>query len=161
MQTEVNRAIALRHEGKEKESNELLVKLIKQFPEDPFVHYQCAWSFDLLGRETEAIPFYESAIQLGLSGDDLEGALLGLGSSYRALGEYEKSKQIFQKGMDLFPNNRALKVFYSMVLYNTNEHDTAMEILLTCLIDTTNDEQILHYKKAIQFYSDKLNTTWR
>lgn len=160
MNQQVNRAIELRHEGKSQESNDLLIRLVKEFPEDPFVHYQCAWSYDLLGMETEAIPLYERAIQLGLSGNDLEGALLGLGSSYRALGEYEKSKAVFLKGMEQFPNNQALKVFLSMALYNLKEHDNAMEILLKCLIETTGDEQILHYKRAIQFYSDKLDTIW-
>ncbi|MEC1520721.1 tetratricopeptide repeat protein [Neobacillus niacini] len=161
MQPEVIKAIDLRYEGKTTESNELLQKVVEEFPKDPYVNYQCAWSFDLLGKETEAIPYYEKAIDLGLSGKDLEGALLGLGSSYRTIGEYAKSKSVFQKGLDVFPNNRALKVFYSMTLYNLKEHDTAMEILLTSLIETTADEDILHYKRAIQFYSDKLDKTWR
>lgn len=160
MQNEVIRAIELRHEGKEKESNELLLKVVEEFPTDAYVNYQCAWSFDLLGMEKEAIPFYEKAIDLGLSGKDLEGAMLGLGSSCRALGEYEKAKTVFQKGIELFPNNLAFQVFYSMVLYNLKVHDRAMEILLTCLIDTTTDDDILHYKKAIHFYSDKLDEIW-
>jgi tetratricopeptide (TPR) repeat protein len=161
MQKDVIKAIQLRHEGKAVESNESLLKVVQEFPTDPYVNYQCAWSFDLLGKETEAIPFYEKAIDLGLSGKDLEGAILGLGSSYRIIGEYAKSKNVFQKGLDLFPNNQALKVFYSMTLYNLKEHDTAMEILLTSLIETTSDEDILHYKRAIQFYSDKLDKTWK
>ncbi|MFJ5759309.1 tetratricopeptide repeat protein [Neobacillus sp. NPDC093182] len=161
MQKEVKKAIELRQEGKVAESNELLLKVAGEFPMDPYVNYQCAWSFDLLGKETDAIPFYEKAIDLGLSGNDLEGAILGLGSSYRTIGEYAKSKNVFQKGLDLFPSNRALKVFYSMTLYNLKEHDAAMEILLTSLIETTSDEGILHYKRAIQFYSDKLDRTWK
>jgi tetratricopeptide (TPR) repeat protein len=160
LEKEVIKAIELRHEGKEKESNELLLKVVEKFPTDAYANYQCAWSFDLLGKETEAIPFYEKAMDLGLSGKDLEGAILGLGSSCRTIGDYEKAKNVFQKGIKLFPNNRALKVFYSMALYNVKEHHRAMEILLTCLIDTTSDEDILHYKKAIHFYSDKLDKTW-
>lgn len=160
MQKEVQKAIELRQQGNAVDSNLILLKVVEQFPSDPYVNYQCAWSFDVLGKEAEAIPFYEKAIELGLSGNDLEGAILGLGSSYRALGDYEKSKVVFQNGIQQFPNNRALQVFYSMVLYNLKEHDRAMEILLTSLIDTTSDEQILHYKKAIQFYSDKLDTIW-
>ncbi|TCP68322.1 tetratricopeptide repeat protein [Baia soyae] len=54
--------------------------------------YVSAWSHDVLCLESEAIPYYERAIELGLSKeDDLEGALLGLGSTYRVLGQYEKS----------------------------------------------------------------------
>lgn len=161
MQKELHQAIVFRNEGKYKESNEILVKLVHAFPENPFIRYQCAWSFDVLGEESQAVPFYEKAIQLGLSGKELEEALLGLGSSYRALGDYEKSKDVFLKGIDLFPNNRALQVFYSMTLYNLKEHHHAMELLLTCLADTTTDQEILNYKKAIHFYSDKLDDTWR
>ena len=139
------------------ESNELLLSLIKAFPKDAFISYQCAWSFDVLGEESQAVPYYELAIQLGLSGKELEAAVLGLGSSYRVLGNYEKSKNVFLKGIALFPNNRALQVFYSMTLYNLKEYHQAMEVLLTCLADTTTDQEILNYKKAIHFYSDKLD----
>ena len=160
MRKELDRAIDLRKEGKHKESNEILLKLVKEFPGDAYINYQCAWSFDVLGKESEAVPFYENAIKLGLSGKELEGALLGLGSTYRTLGEYEKSKHVFLKGMDLFPNNRAIQVFYSMTLYNLKEHNHSMEILLKCLIDTTTDEEILSYEKAISFYADKLDHLW-
>ena len=160
MKKELDWAIKLRKEGKQKESNELLVKLVKAFPDDAVINYQCAWSFDLLGKESLAVPFYEAAIQLGLSRNELAGALLGLGSTYRTLGDYEKSKVVFLKGMDLYPNNRAIQLFYSMTLYNLKDHKNAMELLLKCLVDTTSDQEILTYKKAIHFYSDKLNTIW-
>ena len=48
-----------------------------------------------------------------------------------------------------------------MTLYNLKEHSKAMELLLKCLISTTNDNEILSYKKALHFYSDKLDQTWK
>ncbi|MFO1444091.1 tetratricopeptide repeat protein [Bacillus sp. Bva_UNVM-123] len=161
MKKEVKKAINLRSEGKLKESNELLLKLVAEHPDDAFIHYQCGWSYDVLGLESKAVSYYEAAISLGLSGKDLEGAILGLGSTYRTLGEYEKSKNVFIKGIKLFPNNRALQVFYSMTLYNLNDHKSAMALLLNCLIETTNDKEILSYKKAIHFYKDQLDQVWR
>ena len=160
MQIELDKAIEMRKTGKQKESNELLIKLVDKYPDDAFVNYQCAWSFDVLGLESEAIPLYEKAIKLGLSGKDMEGAIIGLGSTYRTLGEYEKSKDVFQKGVNLYPNNEAIKVFYSMTLYNLKEHDQAMEVLLSSLIKTTKSEEILDYKKAIGFYLNKLDQIW-
>ncbi|WP_057776630.1 tetratricopeptide repeat protein [Cytobacillus dafuensis] len=156
----LNRSIEWRKEGKQVESNKLLVELVKEYPMDAIVNYQCAWSYDLLGEESKAVPYYEDAIKLGLSGQDLEGAFIGLGSTFRALGEYEKSKQVFQKGISQFPNNQVLQVFYSMTLYNLDEHQNAMQILLKCLLDNTQDEEILNYKNAISFYSDKLDRVW-
>lgn len=154
------RAIQLREVDKKK-SNQILSKLVKEYPNNAFVNYQCAWSFDVLGEESKAVPYYEEAIKQGLSGEDLEGAILGLGSTYRTLGEYEKSKNTFLKGIELFPNNRAIQVFYSITLYNLNENREAMKILIKILLDTTTDSEILSYKKTINFYSDKLDEIWK
>lgn len=161
MQTELAKAIELRNEGRHKESNKILLQLVKSFPEDPIVQYQCAWSFDIVGEESKAVSHYEKAIALGLAGYELEGALLGLGSTYRTLGEYDKSKNTFQKAVALFPNNKAIQVFYSMTLYNLKDHRNAMEMLLKCLIETTSDKEIVNYERAITFYSDKLDEVWR
>ncbi|MFV8827760.1 tetratricopeptide repeat protein [Alkalihalobacterium sp. APHAB7] len=157
---QINNAIELRKEGQLKASNQLLLKLVTEHPENAEVNYQCAWSYDVLGEEADAVPFYEKAIELGLPGEALEGALLGLGSTYRTLGEYEKSKRVFQRAVNEFPTNHAIKAFYAMTLYNTSDHKMAMELLLKSLLETTADETILKYKKAIYFYSDKLDETW-
>ncbi|OZV13246.1 hypothetical protein CIW83_05060 [Tissierella sp. P1] len=153
-------AIRLREEGKLKESNEILTNLVKEYPNDAMVNYQCAWSFDVLGLEINAVPYYEKAILIGLDDEDLQSAFLGLGSTYRTLGQYEKSKEVFEKALFKFPENRAIKVFYAMTLYNLKEHSKAMEILLCNLTQTSLDGNIKKYKKAIEFYSDKLDRIW-
>lgn len=160
MKEQLKQVMYLKEEGRFDESNKLLLELYKRFPNDTLVNYYCAWSFDALGEETKAIPYYKKAIQLGLAGENLEGALLGLGSTYRALGQYEKSQEIFKKGIELFPKNNALKVFYSMTLFNLTEYQKAMEVLLHCMIETVQDPNILKYKRAIEFYSNKLDETW-
>lgn len=152
--------LKFRKTGQYKESNKLILELVIDFPEDPHINYQCAWSYDLLGEEEKAVPFYEKAISLGLSGTDLEGALLGLGSTYRTLGRYQESRKAFIKGMEYFPGNNAMKTFYAMTLYNLKEHQAAMEILFRCLLETSSDKDISAYKKAIEFYTDKLDETW-
>ena len=96
-------AIKLRETEKHEEARQLLLELHSEFPNDPQVNYQCAWIHDLLGLEHEAIPFYEKAIQTGLTGNDLKSALLGMGSTYRCIGEYHKSIDTFQHALTLFP----------------------------------------------------------
>lgn len=161
MQKEIEQAIIFRNNGMKKESNELLLQLVEKYPNNASIHYQCGWSFDVLGEETEAIPFYEKAIELGLPNNELEGAFIGLGSTYRALGEYEKSKQVFMRGIALFPNNKAIQVFYAITLYNLSEHSNATELLLDVLLETTDDKQILAYEKALKFYSNHLDEVWK
>lgn len=160
MDNKLNDAIQLRDDGKNEEWNQVMVELVKEFPSESKIQYLCAWSYDRLGKETEAVPHYEAAIAFGLTGNDLEGAYLGLGSTYRTLGKYQQSKELLEKGIGIFPNNHSLKAFYAMTLYNLDEHEKAMELLLRSLVETTNNEDILRYKKAIQFYSNKLDQTW-
>ena len=153
-------AIKLRDSENHKEARQLLLELHAEFPEDPQVNYQCAWIHDLLGLEREVIPFYEKAIQIGLGDDDLKSALLGLGSTYRCIGEYQKSIETFQHALTLFPNSHEFNVFLGMAYYNTGEHSKAMELLLNSLADTSGDTGIRRYRRAIRFYSDKLDQTW-
>ncbi|MEY3431199.1 MAG: hypothetical protein RIS53_97 [Bacillota bacterium] len=96
--------------------------------------YQIACTFDQLGKEREAIPYYQKAIQQGLIGDELKGAYLGMGSSYRAIGRYAAANQTFRKGINRFPEDNAMKVFYAMNLFNLKKN-----------------------QKAIEFYSNKLS----
>lgn len=156
----IDKAVQLRKEGKLEESNELLLKLVKEFPEDAMVNYQCAWSFDVLEKEVEAIAYYEKAIALGLPDEDLKEAYLGLASTYRTIGDYEKSKETFMSAMEKF-DDKSLEVFYAMTLYNLKEHVTSMEILLKIIADTSDDKSISAYSRAINFYADKLDKVFK
>lgn len=153
----LERAIRLREAGELEEARAVLLKLLERDPEDPAVNYQCAWVYDRMGREREAIPLYERAIERGLSGGDLEGAILSLGSSYRAVGNYAKAAEVLRGGVARFPQNRAMQVFLAMALHNVGEHEWAMEILLRNLAETSSDPEILAYKEALSFYANHLN----
>ncbi|MFB5662605.1 tetratricopeptide repeat protein [Alteribacillus sp. HJP-4] len=159
--SQLDKALDLLKEGKYEESNKLMVALAEQSPDNAYLHYQCACSFDRIGLEAEAVPHYERAILLGLTEKDLSEAYVGLGSTYRTLGEYDKAYEVLQTGLRQFPDRHAIRVFYSMTLYNLQNHQEAMKELLNCLLDTTTDHQLLNYKRAIRFYSDKLDQQWK
>ena len=148
-------AINLRESEKHEGARELLLELQAEFPEDPQVNYGSllpgAGIHDLLGREREAIPFDEKAIQSGLNGRDLKSALIGTGSPYRCIGEYQKSIDPFQQARTLLSNAHEFNVFLAITYYNIGEHSKAMELLLDSLVNTTKDEGILPYQRAIRF----------
>jgi predicted Zn-dependent protease len=86
MRDRLQEAIELRSTGQAEEARSILLDLVAASPDDAQINYQAAWVHDTLGREHEAVPFYVRAIEQGLPDTDLEGALLGLGSTYRTLG---------------------------------------------------------------------------
>ncbi|WP_110928547.1 tetratricopeptide repeat protein [Bacillus massiliglaciei] len=153
---ELKRALDLRMRSDHQASNKLLKELARQYPEAAIIQYQCACSHDLLGLETEAVPYYEKALSLGLESGEAQGAYIGLGSSYRISGEYEKSKAILEEGLKKFPENRAIQVFYSMVLYNLGHYGESIKNLLKIVADTSMDPDIQEYQRAIDLYHDKL-----
>ncbi len=161
MRDDLAHAARLRREGRAaEEARTILLELAGERPDDPQVQYQCAWVHDSLGREREALPFYERAIAGGLSGKDLEGAFVGLGSTYRSLGEYGKAIEILREGVARFPESHVVRVFLAMTLYNVGEHREATELLLRTLAETSADREISAYKEAILFYARRLDETW-
>ncbi|MFL5800214.1 MAG: tetratricopeptide repeat protein [Roseiflexaceae bacterium] len=160
MEDQLTLAIRLRQDGRVEESRDLLLKLVAAHPDDPVVNYQCAWSHDTMGLERAAVPFYERAIAHGLAGADLAGALLGLGSTYRCLGQYQLAIDTLRRGIAEFPNDRSFEVFLAMALYNAGQHAEVTERLLRALAETSADDSIRRYQRAILFYADKLDQTW-
>ena len=153
-------AITLRQSDKGEQALKMLQRLLKKQPEDAQLHYHMAWTYDSLGREREALPYYEQALVLGLANADLRGALLGLGSTYRTLGEYDKAITTFKVGIEFFPKAREFQVFLAMGLYNIGQHSSAMELVLRNLAETSRDSGIAGFKGAILFYADKLDQIW-
>ena len=157
MSDTLERAIRLREAGELEDAHAVLLKLLERNPEDPAVNYQCAWVHDRMGLEREAIPLYERAIERGLPGGNLEGAILSLGSSYRAVGNPAKAAEVLRGGVARFPHNRAMQVFLAMALHDLDEHVQAMEILLRNLAETSSDPEISAYKEALSYYANRLN----
>ncbi|GGF95074.1 tetratricopeptide repeat protein [Paenibacillus aceti] len=157
MDTSLQAAISLREAGKHAEARELLLKLEESSPQDPRLLFQLAWVHDVMGLEREAIPYYERALSLGLAGEARRRALLGLGSTYRTLGMYRESGEIFAAAIAEFPEAREFKVFYAMTLYNLQQYETAMKLLLIELAETSQDQGIQDYRRAIRFYAGRLD----
>lgn len=167
MRDRLAEAIQLRETGRARQdqvmleqARTLLLDLAAAYPDDAEITFQTAVVHDNLGLERESIPFYVRALELGLSGPDLERAYLGLGSTYRSLGEYQKAEETLRRGVKEFPDNRALQVFLAMTLYNTQQYKEAMELVLTNLLETTSDEKLQYFNRPLSYYASHLDETW-
>ncbi len=138
----------------------LLLELRAEQPDDPRVAVLTAWTHDSLGLEEEAAEHYEAALANGLSGDDLRGALLGLGSTYRTLGRDDDSERIFRRGLEEFPDFRPYRIFRAMLQYNRGEAREAVQELINVLLETTSDPDIQRYQRALDGYSGDLDRSW-
>lgn len=150
----------LRQAGKTEQARNEWISLAAQHPQQAKVHYETACIHDSMGLESQAVAYYLAAIDLGLTGEDLRGAYLGLGSTYRTLGQFEASKQIFERAMQVFPDAQEVRVFLAMTLYNLADHHAAMSVLLEVIADTSADSEIQSYQRAIRLYAQDLDRRW-
>lgn len=134
----------------------ILVQLCQDNPDNATFHYRAACVHDGLGLEKEALPFYQEAFKLGgLSDEDLEGAYVGLGSTYRVLGYFGKSAEVLLEGSKKFPNSQCMKIFEAMTLHESGRHNLAVAMLLHCIADKPGDASVALYRRAIQQYASE------
>lgn len=157
----IEAAVALRTSGQAEEALAMLLQLLPEDSSNAMLHYQLAWTHDVLGLEREAVTYYEQSLALGLHDEEQKaGAMLGLGSTYRTLGEYAKSQALLEQGAQEFPQRAEFQAFLAMTLHNLGAQDEAMALLLNLLAATSADPGIQSYSKAIRFYADKLDQVW-
>jgi tetratricopeptide (TPR) repeat protein len=156
--------IKRREEGRAKQDQDMLsivreqlLELLAEYPDDTEINYQTGIAYDNTGLGNLAIPYYERAIELGLSGADLERCLMGLGSTYRYWGHYEKAVETLSRGMREFPDNRPIQVFLAMALYNSQSYKESVELLITNLMESTTDEKLHYFKRGILAYNKNLD----
>lgn len=150
----------LREVGNFQEAESLIARVLEETPEDAEANHQMAWLYDVQGREREAVPFYVRAIAGDLPEEERRGALLGLGSTYRAMGEYPEAVEVLGRGVSEFPADRAMQTFLALALYNVGENRQAVDLLLKNLVETTSDPEIRAYEKALRFYAGRLDEVW-
>lgn len=157
---ELQQAIDYRQAKQYDKARKAFYDLYTVHPDDALVNYHYAWLYDNLGEEQEAVPHYQTAIANGLSDDDLRGALLGLGSTYRTLGMYKESAQILKQGIELYPSANELQVFYAMAQYNLGQYHEATTRLLTHIAEFSEDENVRQFSRAINLYAKDLDRIW-
>lgn len=155
----IEEARELRRDDELEESQAMLLELMERFPDHPLVLFEVGGSYDVLGEEEMAVPYYRQSIAAGLQGDDLHECLVCLGSSLRVLGETDEAVSMLDQAVDEFPDRNSGRVFLALAQYSNGEADLAVSNLLSLLLKTTSDEDILAYADALDYYVDNLDET--
>ncbi|WP_215115348.1 tetratricopeptide repeat protein [Exiguobacterium sp. s80] len=148
---------ALRQSKQYEQAKQMMRELLETDRTNPYYHFQMAWCFDNLGEEQAAVPHYEFAIANGLDTRFLTDAFIGLGSTYRALGQYAAAHDTFTEGLARFPDSTGLKTFLALTLFNLKQHEEAMQQLLDVITTMTPDSDVHTYRQALRYYRDHLH----
>ena len=153
---ELDAIVGARAHGQSREILPRLKKLDAQHPNVAEINFQLAWTCDVLDRAADALPYYEKAIALGLPPNELSGALLGLGSTLRALGQLDRSAEVLRSAKLQFPDNPEFDAFLTLTLHAQGRHAEALRLALETLCATTDDPGLTAYQRAIRHAASKL-----
>lgn len=153
---ELDAIVGARAHGQFREVLPRLQSLDSRHPNVGEIAYQLAWMHDTLGNRAAAVPLYEKAVALGLPPNELSGALLGLGSALRALGQLDRSASVLRSGRAQFPDNREFDAFLALTLHGQGRHAEALKLVLEALCDTTEDPGLTAYQRALRHEASQL-----
>jgi tetratricopeptide (TPR) repeat protein len=153
---ELDAIVGARAYGQSRELLPRLLRLDARHPNVAEIKFQLAWTCDVLDRTEEALGHYEKAVALGLPPNELSGALIGLGSTLRTLGQLERSAEVLRSGQVQFPDNPEFAVFLALTLHAQGRHAEALRLALDTLCATTEDPGLTAYQRAIRHAAEKL-----
>jgi predicted Zn-dependent protease len=152
----LSQAVSLRESGNAEEARPLLVALAAEFPNDAAVQYQAGWVHDYLGLESEAVPYYERALALGLPEPDLEGLVLSLGSTYRNVGREDDAVTMLTRGVHDYPGNEAMRCFLALARLSSGNGAEALALAFDVILATSQSADVERYRRALAAYRDEL-----
>jgi tetratricopeptide (TPR) repeat protein len=135
---------------------ERLRRLRDAYPDDARAHYEWASALDFAGREAEAAPVYEYALELGLPPMYRARALLQLGSTLRNMGQHDEAVDLLARAREEFPDDIALVGFHALALTSAGRAETAVRHLLETLADRLDTLELREYRAALRRYAREL-----
>lgn len=153
---ELDAIVGARHGGRVEGLLRRLEDLDTRHPNVAEIAYQIAWTSEVLGNDANALPHYEKAVALGLPPNEHSGALLGLGSTLRRLGQLERSREVLESGRIQFPQNREFEAFLALTLHDLGRHAEALRLALLLLVDTSEDIGITAYQRTLRYHAERL-----
>lgn len=154
-------AEAHKEKGDAKAALDVMLDYAEGAPDDGEVALFIARAYDSIGQEREGVQWYERALaDTSLPPEDLLEAGIGLGSSLRALGEFDRAIEVLTRTCERFPTNRAAETFLAMARFNAGDEKGGFETLLRILAANSADQDIRAYGGALTFYSEDITATW-
>jgi len=118
--------------------------------------YELGSEHDSAGREDEAIPHYERALELGLPDEVVPGALLQLGSSLRNVGRIDDALAVLEDGVSRFPEHAALRLFRAFALATAGRDREALVDVLHLARTRIDAPDVQRYARSLEAYTEDL-----
>jgi len=129
-------------------------EVFEEYQENTIFLFEYANALDFMGNETEAIPLYQKAIKLGLTGKVKTQAEIQLGSSLSVTGANESAIAILSRVQEETGDPAAL-AFLCIALFRYGEFKKSLKTALGFIL-SVNQGLMPEYKGALSKYIDEI-----
>ena len=144
---------------KHRDNPEVLLKKFQEVFEDyggnTVYLFEYANALDFLGKENEAIPLYQKAIKLGISGKMKNQAEIQLGSSLSVTGENESAIAILSR-VQKETGDPAAMMFLCIALFRSGETKKSLKTALNFIL-SSNQGLLPEYNGVLSQYLDEID----
>jgi cyanophycin synthetase len=123
---------------------------------DGVTEYELGGEHDSAGRELEAIPHYERALELGLPDELVPRCLLQLASSLRNAGRADDALATFDDAIARHPDDAALPLFRAFLLADLGREREALVDVLHLARTRIDAPEIHRYARSLENYTRDL-----
>jgi cyanophycin synthetase len=123
---------------------------------DAVTEYELGGEHDSAGREQEAIPHYERALELGLPDELVPRCLLQLASSLRNAGRADDALATFDDAIARYPDDAALPLFRAFLLADLGREREALVSVLHLARTRIDAPEIHRYARSLENYTNDL-----
>jgi len=148
-----HRAWALADEEHPEATLSFFQELLTEDPSDPVRRFELAGAYDWVGRKTDAIEHYESAIAAGLPGHRDRLARIQLGSILRTVGRSEDAVAVLERVVQDYPHSPTAECFLALALADAGRPRDAVARLVELIARMAVDEDTISYREALQSYA--------
>lgn len=131
-------------------------ELRDRHPDDARAVYEYASALDFAGREGEAAPQYERAIDAGLEEDVERQATIQYASTLRNLDRADEAVAILRRAQRQSPQDAGVTAFLALALTSAGEQNEAVRDLLLLALDRIDDPSLRQYARPLRAYADEL-----
>lgn len=115
-----------------------------------------AYARDQMGREQDAIRYYERAWALGIPTFERRNFLLGFGSTLRNVGRAREAVAILRDAVEEYPRSPELLAFLALALHSAGDSDLALATMLDAAFNVLGPEGFGPYSRALTEYRAEL-----
>lgn len=126
--------------------------LSEEDPDSARGKFELANALDYTGRTEQAIPLYESALEMGLDEEGLPCAMIQLGISLLAVGSPADAMRILEKVEKKFPSMEAASFFRALAPNEVGKEKDALRAQANTLLEKSSGEDAKTYAQALKNY---------